>query len=119
MLQLIVDQILLITFIMHCKVSLNSAFLLAMSQRDPPYVTPRIKLLLRKRNKLRCSDRCEEADNIALEINDLTARNRNQPQSGIIRSFFHRYNKIIRSFRKNTGNWGARKDTFSCDIDVD
>ena len=53
-----------------------------MRERDPPYVTPRMKLLLHKDNILRHSGRCEEADNIARKINDLIASNRSQVLSG-------------------------------------
>ena len=47
-----------------------------MRERDPSYITPRTKLLLLKRNKLRRAGRVEHADNLAVKINRCIARNR-------------------------------------------
>ena len=44
----------------------------SMRERDPSYVTPRIKLLLRKRNKLRRAGKIEHADCISAKINRLS-----------------------------------------------
>ena len=43
--------------------------------KDPPFITPYIKILLRKRNKLMKKGRIHEADAIALEINQRVIRN--------------------------------------------
>ena len=45
-------------------------------ERDPVYVTPHIKLLLRKLNKIRRASKMEQADCIAVKINRLIAYNR-------------------------------------------
>ena len=47
-----------------------------MRERDPSYITPRIKLLLRKRIKLRRAGRVEHDDNLIVKINRGIARNR-------------------------------------------
>ena len=53
-----------------------------MRERDPSYITPHIKLLLRKRNKLRRADQVEHADNLAVKINRCIARNRSSALTG-------------------------------------
>ena len=42
---------------------------ISMRERDPSYITPRIKILLRKRNKLRRAGKIEQADYIAVKVN--------------------------------------------------
>ena len=52
-------------FIKIVKYLLNSAIpskTVSMSYRDPPFITPQIKVLLRKRNKLRRRGKIQEAD---------------------------------------------------------
>ena len=39
--------------------------------RDPPFITPLIKQLLRKRNKLRRRGKTSEANTLAVKINSL------------------------------------------------
>ena len=51
-------------------------------ERDPSYITLRIKLLLRKRNKLRRAGRVEHVDNLAVKINRCIARNRRSALAG-------------------------------------
>ena len=54
----------------------------SMRERDPSYITPRIKILLRKCNKLRRAGRIEQADYTAVNINRLIARNRSTALAG-------------------------------------
>ena len=46
-----------------------------VSPRDPEYVTPLVKSLLRQRNRHRRKGKIEDADKIALKINSLITRN--------------------------------------------
>jgi len=46
--------------------------------RDPPYMTPLIKQLLRKRNKLRRNCKISQANTLAAKINALTVQSRSQ-----------------------------------------
>ena len=48
----------------------------SMRERDPSYVKPYIKLLLRKNNKLMRAGKMEHSDCIAVKINRLIAYNR-------------------------------------------
>jgi len=49
-----------------------------MSDRDPPFITPQIKVLLRQRNKLRRRGKINKADAITIKINKLIQRNRSK-----------------------------------------
>ena len=88
MLQSMLGQILLTVFITIVRIVkwyINCSFParnVSMRERDLPYVTTHIKLLLRKRNKLRRTGRYEKADNIARTFNDLIAYNSSQVLSG-------------------------------------
>ena len=42
-----------------------------MGRKDPEYITPLVKSLLRQRNKLRHKGRIAEADKLAIKINKL------------------------------------------------
>ena len=106
------DCVRLVKWHINCSIPARNV---SMHERDPPYVTPRIKLLLRKRNKLRRCGRCEDADNIDRKINALIARNRSQVLSGASITD----TKKIGIFIKNTGNWGEWKDKFGCDVDAE
>ena len=53
-----------------------------MRESDPSYITPRIKILLRKRNKLRRAGKMEQADYIAVKANRLIAHNRSTALAG-------------------------------------
>lgn len=50
--------------------------IVTIGPRDPDYVTPFIKSLLRQRNRLRRKGRTDDADIIALKINSLITQNR-------------------------------------------
>ena len=52
-----------------------------MRERNPSYITPCIKLLLHKRNKLRSAGKVEHADNHAVKINRCIARTRSSAYS--------------------------------------
>ena len=73
----------------------------SMRERDPSYITPRIKILLRKRNKLRRAGRIEEADYTAVNINRLIAHNRNTALAGAKNIDTKQFWAIL----KQTGNW--------------
>ena len=49
--------------------------IVTIGPRDPEYVTPLIKSLLRQRNRLRRKGRTEDADKIALKINSVITHN--------------------------------------------
>jgi len=49
-----------------------------LGPRDPDYVTPLVKSLLRQRNRLRRKGRIERANDIAQKINLLISQNRSQ-----------------------------------------
>lgn len=53
----------------------------SLGPRDPPYVTPLVKHLLRKRNKLRHKGRIAEADELAIRINQLITQTRSRQYS--------------------------------------
>ena len=75
-----------------------------MRERDPSYITPRIKILLRKRYKLRRAVRIEQADYTAVNINRLIARNRSTALAGAKNND----TKQLWAMLKQTGNWGVR-----------
>ena len=85
----------------------------SMRERDPSYITPRIKLLLRKRNRLRRSDKNEQADCIAVKINRLIVQNRSTALAGAN----NKDTKQLWALLRKTGNWGTNKQSLS-NIDV-
>ena len=80
-----------------------------MRARDPSYITPRIKLLLRKRNKLRRAGNDEQADNIAVKTNNVTARYRSTALAGA----GYKDTKQLWAMLKQTENWGGKKQLIS------
>ena len=70
------------------------------------HVTPRIKLLLRKRNKLTRAGKIEHADCISVKINRLIAKNRSTALADAD-------TKQLWAMLKKTGNWGAQKQTVT------
>ena len=85
----------------------------SMRERDPSYITRRLKLLLRKRNKLRRSDKNEQADCIAVKINRLIARNRSTALAGAN----NKDTKQLWTLLRKTGNWDVNKQSIA-NIDV-
>ena len=79
-----------------------------MKERDPSYVTPRIKLLLRKRSLGRAG-KIEHADCIAVKINRLLANNR----STVLAGADNADTKQLWTLLKKTGNWGAQKQNVT------
>ena len=80
---------------------------ISMRERDPSYITPRIKILLRKRNKLRRAGKIEEADYIAVKVNPLIAHNRSTALAGSSNADA----KQLCGLLKRTGTLGANKQT--------
>ena len=78
-----------------------------MRERDPSYITQRIKILLRKRNKMRRTGKIEQADYIA--VNRLIVHNRSTALAGASNTD----TKQLWGFFKRTGYWGANKQTVS------
>ena len=76
----------------------------SMRERDPSYVTSRIKLLLRKRNKFRRAGKIEHADCIAVKINRLIANN----SSTVLAGAHNADIKQLWALLKKTGNWAHR-----------
>jgi len=50
----------------------------SIGPRDPDFITPLIKSLLKTRNKYRCSGRIEQANTLAVKINKLIAQERSR-----------------------------------------
>ena len=73
-----------------------------MRERDPSYITPRIKIL---RNKLRRAGRIEQADYTAFNINRLIARSRSTALAGAKNND----TKQLWAMLKQTGNWCAKR----------
>ena len=82
---------------------------ISMRERDPSYITPRIKILLCRRNKLRRAGKTEQADHIALKVNRLIAHNKSIALAGASNTD----TRQPRSLLKCTGNLGANKQTIS------
>ena len=80
-----------------------------MRERDPSYITPRIKTLLRKRNKLRRAGKMEQADYIAVTVNRLIVHNRSRALAGTSNTDTKQFWGLL----KRTDNWGANKPTVA------
>ena len=83
-----------------------------MRKSENPYITPTIKILLRKRNKLRRTDKVEAADHLAVQINRLISQERSRALS----SASNRDTSQLWKLLKSTGNWESKK---ASDIDLD
>ena len=79
-----------------------------MRERDPSYITPLIKLLLRKCNKLRRVGKDEQADNIDVKINKLIAHNRSTALAGDS----NKDTKQLWAMLKQTRNWGDKSNLY-------
>ena len=73
------------------------------------YITPRIKKLLRRHNKLRRAGKTEQANHIALTINQQIVHSRSIALAGASNTD----TRQLWSLLKRTGNWGANKQTIS------
>ena len=74
-------ELLYTRFLSTCKYLLSSCIPVknvSLGPRDPHFITPLIKSLLRKRYKLRRKERISEADDLALKINELIANVRSK-----------------------------------------
>ena len=76
-----------------------------MKAKDPAFITPNIKLLLHRRNKLRKLGRIEQADAIASKINKMIDYNRKQ----LLVNAECQDTAKLWSMLRRTNNWGARK----------
>jgi hypothetical protein len=68
-------------FLDKCKTLIDcnvSARMVTLGPRDPDFVTPLIKSLLRTRNKLRRRGKIEQANELAIKINQLIAQERSR-----------------------------------------
>ena len=77
----------------------------SMRERVPTYITPRIKLRLSRRNKLKRAGKAEQADIIAVKINKLIARNR----SSALAAASNKDTRQLWALLKQTRNWGDKK----------
>ena len=77
---------------------------ISMRERDPSYITPRIKTLLRRRNKLMRAGKTEHADHIAQKVNRLIAHSRSIALAGASNTD----TRQLLSLLKRTGNWGTK-----------
>ena len=77
---------------------------ISMRKSDNPYITPTIKILLRKRNKLRRSDKVKAADHLAVRINRLISQKIRAHSSASNRDTSQLW-KLL----KSTGNWASKK----------
>jgi len=77
-----------------------------MSDEDPPFITPQIKVLLRQRNKLRSRGKINKADAITIKINKLIERNR----SKLLTNANTPDVKKMWSMVKANGSWSKRDD---------
>ena len=86
-----------------------------MSEKDPPFITPRIKLLLRQRNKLRRHGKIKEADVKANKINKLIERNR----SKLLANASSQDIKKMWSLVKASGSWCHRDSAVVSHLSAD
>ena len=77
----------------------------AMGDQEPVYITPRIRLLLRKRNRFRRAGKVEQVDGIAVKINIIIQRNRSTTLSGAKDTDTRKLSALLRQ----TDNWGTSK----------
>ena len=55
---------------------------ISVRENDPSYITPRIKILRRKRNKLRQAGKMKQAHYVTVKFNCLIAHNRSTALAG-------------------------------------
>ena len=75
-----------------------------MGMKDPSFVTPFVKSLLKKRNILRRAGRLTQADNLAIRINDIIVEGRSKTLTKAAASNI----KELWALLKKTKNWGSR-----------
>ena len=80
-----------------------------MRDHDPSSITPRIKILLHKRNKLRRAGKMEEADHVAVKVNRQVARDRSTALAGTSDAD----TKRLCGLSRRTGNWNVNQQTIS------
>ena len=83
----------------------------SMRERDPSYIyiTPKINIFFRRRNKLRRAGKMEQADYIAVKVNRIIARSRSSALAGSSDTDTNRLCGLLR----RTGNWGVNKQTVA------
>ena len=68
-------------FLLKCRTLIDCCIpvkMISLGPRDPEFVTPLIKSLLKTRNKLRRGGRVEQANTLAIKINRLIAQERSR-----------------------------------------
>ena len=73
---------------------------ISMLERDPPYITPRFKILFRK-HKFRRAGKMKQTDYIAVKVNRQVARERSTALAGVSDTD----TKQLWSLLRRTGNW--------------
>ena len=99
------DFVRIVKWHINCSITTRKV---SMKERDPAYITPRIKLLLRRRNKLWRAGKAEQADIIAVKLNKLIARNR----SSALAAASNKDTRQLWALLKQTGNWGEKKQSI-------
>jgi len=73
----------------------------SMGPKDPEFITPRVKAMLRKRNRLRRKGRLEEADSLAQQINTVITNGRsnalNKLETASTKELWNAVNKTRKS----------------------
>jgi hypothetical protein len=91
-------------FLKQCKVFIECCVpfkMVSIEPRDPDFITPLMKSLLKTRNKFRRSGRIEQANTLAVKINQLIAQERNRSLSRLDSAS---PNKLWDAVRKSTGS---------------
>jgi len=73
--QTYVDFIKIVKFLIYSAIP---SAMVSMPERDPPFITPPIKVLLCQRPKVRICDKVQEADVMRNKFNKLIERNRSK-----------------------------------------
>ena len=80
----------------------------SMGPKDPEFITPRVKAMLRKRNRLRRKGRLEEADSLAQQINTVITNGRsnalNKLETASTKELWNAVNKTSKSKVKGHAN---------------
>jgi len=86
-----------------------------MSDRDPPFITSQIKVLLRQRNTLSRRGKINKVDAITIKINKLIERNR----SKLLTNANTQDIKKMWSMVKASGSWSKRDDDIASHLSAD
>jgi hypothetical protein len=78
-----------------------------MRKRDPPFVTPLVKVMLKKRLKLRQKGRIEEADSLAVKINQMIQNVQSKRLSGLSNASSRELWSAVKNSVNTTVNYPA------------